>query len=519
MKKLFFGTLFIFISIFAFAQPSAGTMMAKIKAKHPKGLISASFAGKAISERLYEDGVWNTYYRRSYTIKSRTKHAGVTQVYGGGLQYKKTGGRYIYDQFLVGDWYYLGIPNPNKQEVLKLLKADLKKFLQSYHYNKIVGDVSEITFPANAKYHWNKLTSVNFDVNVTYAESVSYTEIEKAVHTYEVNLRSDVFKGPWVKFLSSYQGHKKKVISKTTYTSDEIEAMKTLADIDDENLAKAEYADLPDVGKIPVFESEKQLFYFIHDKVMTKDAKTVKAFLYKVLSKQCMHSELLLNTRDQQWVDNIFNNVETYKKTHCVYPAIKHQQAGFFEFYDKENRRILGYTGSYEEGTWKLRSIRYYVAKPDDIARMQNSQNNCQAKPNLAVKKIVQYKAGDKVNAKFSNGTFPYVINKKDGSNDRYYIKAEGDPAGRGYWMNGTSLTSRTVDDAVEEKTTEGKTEDKVETTTIKPTFNIGDKVGVKTRTGVLYGEIIRYASRKFLIKFEKNYQDMWVAPDNLVKE
>jgi len=516
MKKILLTNSFLIFTIISTAQVSESTMMAKIKSKHAKNLISAKFDGSPIAEKIFEEGVWNNYYRRSYTVKSKTQHTGVTQVYSGGIQYKKAGSSYVYDQLLVGDWHYLGIPDPNKADVVKLLKSDYKKFIESYHYNKIVGTISEITFPTNGKYHWNKLTSVTFNVKVTYAESVSYTELEKAEHTYEIRLYADKFKGPWKSFFSSEQSHKRKVISKSTHTSEELAAMKTLADIDDENLAKAEYADLPDVGELPTFESDKQLFYFLHNIIMTKDAKTVKAYLYKSLSKLCMHSELLLKSRDQEWVDQVFNNVATYKKTHCLYPKVKHEQNGMISFYDKENRRILDFNGSYEGEVWKLRSIKYYPAKASDVARMENIQNNCQEKPNLTVRKEVKYEIGDIVDVKFSNGTFAATIDKKDTSfSNRYYVKLlEG---GRGYWMtedlmspSATKRTPKKMGTISHAGTSEVKKQ---------VSFNIGDAVGVKTRSGIMNGKIIKYASRRFLVKFdESGYQDMWTLPEHLVK-
>jgi len=47
--------------------------------------------------------------------------------------------------------------------------------------------------------------------------------------------------------------------------------------------------------------------------------------------------------------------------------------------------------------------------------------------------------------------------------------------------------------------------------------FKIGDKIQVQTKTqGWLDGEIIRYASRKYLIKFKKNFKDSWIPATQL---
>ena len=191
-----------------------------------------------------------------------------------------------------------------------------------------------------------------------------------------------------------------------------------------------------------------------------------------------------MNSGTKAWFDKLINNLDAYKTAHCQYPTVKHQQTGQIEFYDKENRRILRFSGSKSADSWTLNLVSFYPAKANELSRMKNNNANCQAKPNLTVRKVIAYNIGDKINAKFSNGTFPAFIVKKDPS-----------------FSNRYSNNSNT----------------NTETTNKKVNFKVGDKIQVQTKTqGWLDGKIIKYASHKYLIKFDKNFRDSWISATQL---
>ena len=519
MKKII--VLLLFLASFAFlanSQPSKTTVLAKVKSLHSKNLVSAKLIGSGISERVYENGSWRYYYRHSYKVVNKTQYPGVNRVYSGGIQYKKGGGYY---QQLVGDAYYTGISNPKESEIIKMMKADLKNFVRLTNYNQIVGEITDIKLADDPKWNWRKVTMVEFKMQATFSIPISYTKIEKAVHIFNVSLVADQFKGPWVRFLSTEAGRgERKVLSTTTHTADEVRAMKTLYDIDQENQAKAIMGNLPNVGEIPKFESDKQLFYFVHDKILTKSTNEVKAYLYKIMNKSyCFtgKSSVVMTSRTQGWFDKLINNHDAYKTAHCQYPTVKHEQAGQIEFYDKENRRILRFTGSKSGDTWTLNLISFYPAKASDLTRMKNNNANCKGKPNLTVRKIIAYNIGDKINAKFSNGTFPAFIEKKDPSfSNRYYIKLERDPKGRGYWMTEDNFSTYTGGANNNSNANNNNSNNQVKKV---QTFAVGDKVEVKVKAGWIKGKIIRKASNKFLVKFnDKRYGDTWCAAKYMKK-
>jgi hypothetical protein len=524
MRKMFLMAISCLFITVCYAQPSESAIISKIKSGDTSGkILNVELLGSGITEKVYEDGAWHNYYRRSYTTKSKTNYPEIYFIYSGGIQYKLVGGSYQYDQKLIGDWSYDGVPDPDKGEILALINADLIKYLDRNTYNNIVGEISEITFPEDNKFLWHELTSVSFLTNITYSEKISYTEVRRAEQTIEVRLYADEFKGPWKSFLSSKkeQGSAKNSGEIIKYTSEEMAQMKTLSELDEENAAKAYQSSLQEVEDVPVFESDKQLFYFVHEIIMTKSVDEVKAYLYKMLEKSCFedNSTVLLKSRSQKWYDNVIENHQSYIDVHCMYPSVKTYQSGMITFYDRENRRMLRMVGAEQDGTYKLREIDFYPAPSSDIERIKNNDNNCGEKPDLIVRKVLSYEVGDKVIGKFSNGDIPGYIDKKDPYNpDRYFVRL--DVNDKGYWMDEVNMKPNDNPQQTDIKDDNAADNQTEETKTQELSFNVGDKVVVITTQGKKKGKIIKYASHKYLIKFiDPRLGDTWVSKGNLEKE
>jgi len=379
MKKQILTILFIAFAYTFFGQISDATLLAKVKSLHPKNRISAKLDTKGYTEKKWENNGWVYYYRRGFSIISKTKHAGIKHKYTGSLQYKKVGSKYNYDLYMVGDGTYIGVPSPNKSEILELLKPDIINFLGDYHYKNIVGTYPEISLVQEKNWKWTKLTMLELKAKATFTEKVSAYKTETSEHIFKVVVYSEKYKGKWTKFNSHELEGEKKLISSKEYSYEDLKKLKTLKTIDTEKVAKGKISNLPSAN-LPVFNTDKELYYFIHKIIMTKDAETVKSYLYKVMSKQCKEegSDVTLTYLTQQWFDKITNNLDTYKKTHCMYPTIKHYQNGQIRFFDKENKKALDFEGIKEDGTWKIYSVRYYPARGDAISRMANTKGNCE---------------------------------------------------------------------------------------------------------------------------------------------
>jgi len=373
MKKLVLITMVtIGLSQVSFSQ-SDSSMLEKVKSLHPNNRVSAKLDSKGYTEKIWEKGAWVYYYRRGYTIISNTAYSGITHKYVGSLQYKSLdNSKFIYDLNMVGDGEYLGVPSPNKSQIIELLKSDMKNLLGDYHYQSIVGSVPEITLVQEPKWKWSKLTMLELRVKANFTEKISAYKTETSEHVFNVVVYSDDYKEKWNRFVARDLEGETKRLSTKEYSYEELNKLKTLSELDTEKQASAKMSRMPQID-LPVFTKDLDLYALTHSIIMTKDVSTVKAYLYKVMAKSCKEdgSDVVLTYLTQQWFDKITNNLEVYRKTHFSKPKVKHYQSGLMQFYDKENKRAIDMEGVQEDGTWKIFSIRYYPAREDAINRME----------------------------------------------------------------------------------------------------------------------------------------------------
>jgi hypothetical protein len=373
MKKLILiAMVTIGLSQSSFSQSDL-SMLEKVKSLHPNNRISTKLDSKGYTEKKWEKGAWVYYYCRGYTVISKTEYSGITHKYTGSLQYKSLdNSNFIYDLNMVGDGEYLGVPSPDKSQIIKLLKSDIKNLLGDYHYQSIVGSIPEITLIQESKWRWPKLTMLELRVKSQFTEKISAYKTETSEHIFNVTLYSDNYKRKWNRFVARDLEGETKHLSTKEYNYEELNKLKTLSELDIEKQATEKISGMPQID-LPIFTKDLDLYALTHNVIMTKDISTIKAYLYKVMAKSCKEdgSDVVLTYLTQQWFDKITNNLAVYRKTHFIKPKVKHYQAGLIQFFDKENKRAIDMEGIQEDGTWKIYSIRYYPAREDAIGRME----------------------------------------------------------------------------------------------------------------------------------------------------
>jgi len=492
--------LYIILSISTMMQaqiPSDSQIKAKIKELF-KGATSITLEGKGGTEKVFEDGVWKYYYRRSFhTTYKDPKYPKITAIAYNSIRYIKAGNRYVFNKTFSRGTEMKGVDKPKIEDIRKILKADVYKFVGHNNYNDIVGKLGEINFKPDTYFKWQDVTHVEFIIELEYTERTSNNELENAKHFYEVHLYSEGFKKPWNKFLAFEQSDNTKVLSKRKLSESELNSLRTLAEIDEDNQAQAVLKELPWVEDAPEFQTDKQLFYFIHNKLMASAPQEAKAYLYKVLSKNVFERGAILKEREKEWIDRLINNLKAYQYTYCQYPKVKEEQEGSITFYDKDRYRSTRMRAYEEGGTWKIGLIYFIPPAQEEINKLAKTVGNCAEKPNLEVKEKINYNIGDIVDVKFSNGTFAGEIDKKDSNFDnRYYVKLLDD--GRGYWVNDDTLTPSKVK---------------------KVSFAVGDKIGAKFRSGTMPGTILEIRGDEYMIKFDDaGYSDMWLPKQQIEK-
>jgi hypothetical protein len=523
MKKLLLLTAAIAISFITNAQVSQATMTAQIKGDD-NSVISVEYSGNGKAENEYADGAWHNYFYQNYKTISSTKYPGITYVYRGVIRYEDN----RFQQYLIGDSWYEGVPDPDKDELLAILKGDLKSFLKDFNYNNTVGEISEITFVEGEEFRWTKLTQLQVKLQVTITTIETSTKLEKATHTYEVYFYSDEYQGPWKEgFYSSYQKKDKVLIETLTYTAEEVAAMKTLSMIDEENAAAKELASLPKI-EVPIFQSAKQLFYYTHNIIMTKERDEIFAYFYAVADpKECFvkGSSVLMTDDTKKWVNYVLDNLDAYRLAHCEYPSIAKESDYHIRFYDRKNSRMLDMSGEKPEDTWKLTEVGFAAPRVDEYDGLRGNDENCQGAPDLSYRERNYYEVGDKLTATFSNGDYNGTVDMADQSRNRYQIILVNDKPGKKYWVEEENLKPGHVGKNIGESSssnniTDENKEEQTSSENATASFKVGDKVIVKTTSGDKKGKIIKYASNKYLVKFnDPRLGDTWCAPTNLTHQ
>ena len=495
MKRLVLSTMFIVLVLQVFAQPSDASIKAKIKSKYSN--YNNIILGKTYREKKVEGIEVIYYYYRHYTASYSVPHPKYKGLKGsakGSVTYIREGSKYYYQSMRTTP-LVIGMPNPDKTKVENFINANFGKYF--YITDNFVGNTPKITIVPNAKYIWSTPDNLTFDTKVTTTEKVGDNAIRKTEYIYTTTITRENYQKNW-SFIQPLEISSKE-ISRKTYSDEEMKSFRTMQETAIEDNAKAELASLPTVESPPVFKSEKQLFYYIHNKFMNSKPDVAKAHLYKVLSRKSFDKnyENVLLDREKEWVDKLTNNISAYKKTFCQYPLIKEEQYGMLYFYDKQKYRSVRYRGEEIDGTWRIRVIDYYPASKEELAELASMSGNCGSKPNLAVKEKVSYNIGDIVDVKYSNATLAAEIKKRDTNFDnRYYITFL--ESGKSQWMNDEQFSPSSQKKAV---------------------LKVGDHVNVKTGSGTYKGTIKEINGNKALIKWdEAGYKDLLTDLSNLSK-
>lgn len=454
LKNFIMIAFFVIIGIIN-AQPSKSEMTKKIDAEYEN--INIELLGNGGIDQEWENGIYVENFYQPFRIKQTTEYKGVNLLYKASLKYQKSSSGWFFKQFTVGSTTYEGLETPDKNETIALLKANYEKWLQPT-YDEIVGDLSEITFPEDPEWYWHKVNYISFKVKITYSAIVSYTEVEKSENVFKISLKRPDINGKWGDVFGYIEPDRKKSLGKTKYTEAQIKKMETLDELD----AKATMNALPQVDDAPNFASDEQLFYYIHNKILTSPNESIESHILKVIDKSCYEagSDVYFQAYHANWINYLVEHANAYKSMFCEYPGVKAHQTGQIEFLDREFRSYATITAIQRGNTWKLLDYKFFPADEESLERMKLNNTNCQQKPDLGATIQESFKVGDAVKVAFSNGTRDCTIDKLDPDNsNRYFVKIVGDNSGKGYWVDGSFITkadSNSSTNDIKSKTKDG---------------------------------------------------------------
>jgi hypothetical protein len=441
-RKFRIALVFAGITLFfleTVAQPSQTTMLAKVKNEFDVDLISHKLIGPGGIDREFREGFYVDIFTQPFEVVQKSEFPEYPVRYKASLRYMKSGNSWVFEQFTVGSSSYLNVPAPDKTEMINQLTEHPDIWMGNI-INYAVGEIESIDFPTDPDWYFRKPTDVAFYVQVIFTVIASPTELEKAEHLYRIYAKRENLTTPWKITNGSEKTDAKNPISKTKYSPEEIKNMKSIGRLAEENAAAATMSSLPKVPDAPVFKSDKQLFYYLHEKLLNApDGPTAESYIMTVVDASCYEdgSTVFFKAYHADWINNLVANIDKYKRAFCVYPGVKAEQYGQIEFLNRTFNNYVTMTGKPVDGTWKIVDFRFSPPNDAMLKQMEGNDTNCQPKPDLSVKEVVRYKVGEKVKVQFSNGARACTIDKIDPNMDnRYFVKIVGDNSGKGYWID-----------------------------------------------------------------------------------
>lgn len=298
-------------------------------------------------------------------------------------------------EFKVAENTYEGIPAPQGDEILAMIKERYLQFL-GWRANNMIGDLHYLRIAEEEGVIWHTPNSFTVNTEIEFDAKTSYTEVTTIQETVEVRFYRDAINDPWKENIVA-TGRERKDGEVKKYTDEELNAMPTMKQQLEEEAAKGRLNALPDV-EIPAFQSDMEVFLHTHQMLRESNADEFEAYLMKMLAPNyfiegsttqlTQHGADLINNA----VDRAFKGKSTYADQYCSDPKVKHQQTNMIELWnkttDKKTRMAVGlYGGDWKNGQkvgeeYKITALEVWLWTDDDnIARLNSYEPGYLCKP------------------------------------------------------------------------------------------------------------------------------------------
>lgn len=292
-----------------------------------------------------------------------------------------------YQDFLTTYNSYTGIPGPSKDEVMGMLRGNLRGALGEYKFNSIVGDLHYLRFPEEGGPIWDSPTHLTVPVETAYERkegptwTVVYTD-RLLVHFYR-----DAINAPWKDNVISEEKESTRGERKE-YAEWELKKKPTLGSVSAERQAQAAAASLP-VVNVPAFATDREAMQYTVDILRTADEQRIRAYLMQVLAAGWFveGSTTQLSPQAQEWMNSILQvccrSQMNWGEQYCARPAEKEYYNGQFSLWNKVKDKASRFVwekggttwrnGQQVGGSWKLSTIEVYIhVSENDIARLRS---------------------------------------------------------------------------------------------------------------------------------------------------
>ncbi|MGV3636523.1 MAG: hypothetical protein ACO1NQ_02640 [Flavobacteriales bacterium] len=292
-----------------------------------------------------------------------------------------------YQDFLTTYNTYTGIPGPSKDEVMGMLRGNLRGTLGEYKFNSIVGELHYLRFPEDGGPIWDSPTHLTVPVETAYERkegptwTVVYTD-RLLVHFYR-----DAINAPWKDNIITEEKESKRGERKE-YAEWELKKKPTLGSVAAEQQAQAAAASLPAVA-VPTFATDREAMQYTVDILRSADEQRIRAYLMQVLAAGWFveGSTTQLSPQAQGWMNSIIQvcckSQMNWGEQYCARPAEKEYYNGQFSLWNKVKDKASHFVwekggttwknGQQVGGSWKLNTIEVYIhVSENDIARLRS---------------------------------------------------------------------------------------------------------------------------------------------------
>ncbi|MCG9911314.1 MAG: hypothetical protein MH137_08425 [Flavobacteriales bacterium] len=359
--------LFLFISGFVLAQPSAEQVRADVKKQFPTA-INIEVVGAGTTKTYVQDGAVKTSHERAVkfvTPSTNKKFPNAKGNHTGSMLYNKNGSVFSFNMFGFGAVEITGMPDPKKEEVLPVVNAS-KNLLLKADANRIIGTPGNFDVAPGTKYVWKNFDDVEFEVVVKFERFINdIGDAETVNQKYRITLQGKDGEN-WQKVHPSFRETDREVLSTKKYSQAERANMKTYDHVLATEEAEKVWAQIKPMN-VPDFKDMYEAMDFMHPLFMEGTENSIRNLLYNMLSSSYFRRpDFKVPTQEgTELMNSVMTKVVTgeflYRDQYCSMPEVKETGTNSIDWWNKDKSAYSRITMVKEEGKWKIGGITMYL--------------------------------------------------------------------------------------------------------------------------------------------------------------
>jgi hypothetical protein len=292
------------------------------------------------------------------------------------VKYYVNGSTFTYARFNPSTEELIGMPDPDRNEVIKFVNDNVHEIFRSGQRNQIIGMPGKFELKSDEKFVWKSFDRVEFNVWCTYERFINdIGDAEKITEAFLVRMYRDD-NGPWNRLNAGNPTveNGKQVLSTKKYSAAERANIQSFEMLIQTELAEKVWANLAPIS-IPNFNDIYGVMEFVHGVFMEGDARKTEALLYNMLASfHFVGPDFKVLSRDgAELIPSVMSKVATgeflYKNQYCPMAEVKEVGNGYIDYWNKDKSAYTRLSVGQEDGKWKLGGITIYMITDLNKAR------------------------------------------------------------------------------------------------------------------------------------------------------